>query len=312
MAVDNNDNIIIETSGMSAYVATDVVTFDGVTAHFQIMKLAHGVCGAANIVSSSSPLPVTVAAGLTATISGFTGTIQVQGVASGYPVAVSGTVIATGLSASPVFVTTPTGSRVEITGGIPLTKTKDAISVYGPAGLTYIYTLLVDQNGNSLGYSGGALNVNVVGATINATIPSTVTVVGLSGATAVNVTVGNTANINDTAILSGMTSIYGQVVGLRADLAGLGMTIPSGFTASRLTVSTSVTQMYSTGMTCVNGIQIKANSSNTDIVYINNSAGMTFGYELDPSESVFLKIQNANKVYLAAKTGSQIVSFFAS
>lgn len=312
MAVDNNDNIIIETSGMSAYVATDVVRFDGVTAHFQIMKLAHGICGAANIVSSANPLPVTIAAGMTATISGFTGTINVQGVASGYPMAVSGTVTTTGLSASPIFVTTASGSRVEITGGIPLTKTKDAISVYGPSGLTYIYAHLVDAAGNSLSYSNGALNVNITGATISATIPSTVTVIGLSGATAVNVTVGNTANINDTAILSGMTSIYGQVVGLRADLAGLGMTIPSGFTAYRLTVSTAVTQMYSTGMTCVNGIQIKANSSNTDIVYINNSAGMTFGYELDPSESVFLKIQNANKVYLAAKTGSQIVSFFAS
>jgi hypothetical protein len=312
MAIDNNDNIIIETSGLSAYVATDVVTFAGVTAHFQLFKLAHGICGSANIVSSASPLPVTVASGLTATISGFTGTIQIQGVASGYPVAVSGTVTTTGLSASPVYVTTSSGSRVEITGGIPLAKTKDSISVYGPSGLTYIYTLLVDQNGNSLGYSGGALNVNVVGATINATIPSTVTVVGLSGATAVNVILGATANINDTSILLGMTGIYGQVVGLRSDLAGLGTTIPSGFTGYRLSVSTSATQMYPSGLTCVYGVQIKANSSNTDIVYINNTSGMTMGYELDPKESVFLKIQNLNKIYLTAKTGTQIVSFFAS
>lgn len=312
MPVDNNDNIIIETSGLSAYVATDVVNWDGVTAHFQLFKLAQGNCGAATLVSSTNPLPVTVGGGLTATISGFTGTIQVQGVASGYPVTVSGTVTATGLSASPLYVTTFTGSRVEITGGIPLTKTKDAISVFGPSGLTYIYANLVDAAGNSLSYTNGALNVNIQGATISATIPSIVTVVGLSGATAVNVTIGNTANINDANILSGMTSIYGQVVGLRADLAGLGMTIPSGFTAFRLSVPTSPTQMYAAGITCVNGIQIKANSSNTDIVYINNSSGMTAGYELDPNESIFLKLQNANKVYLAAKTGTQIVSFFAS
>jgi hypothetical protein len=46
----------------------------------------------------------------------------------------------------------------------------------------------------------------------------TVTVVGLSGATAVNVSsVGNTANINDTNILGGMTAIYNQAVGLRSD-----------------------------------------------------------------------------------------------
>jgi hypothetical protein len=312
MAVDNNDNIIIETSGLSAYVATDVVTFDGVTAHFQIMKLAHGICGAANIVSSSSPLPVTVAAGLTATISGFTGTLNVQGVVSGYPVTVSGTVTTTGLSASPLYVTTASGSRVEITGGIPLSKTTNSVSVWGPSGLTYVYVNLVDAAGNSLSYTNRALDVNITGATINATIPSTVTVVGLSGATAVNVNVGNTVGINDTNILTGMTAIYSQVVGLRADLAGLGTTIPSGFTAYRLSVTTAVTQMYSAGITCINGIQIKANSSNTDIVYINNSAGMTSGYELDPNESIFLKLQNANKIYLAAKTGSQIVSFFAS
>ena len=70
--------------------------------------------------------------------------------------------------------------------------------------------------------------------------------------------------------------------------------------------------MDSVGITCISGIQIKANSSNTDIVYINNSSGMTAGYELDPAESVFFKLQNTNKVYLKSKTGTQIISYFAS
>lgn len=312
MAVDNDPNIVIETAGVTASVATDVATFSGYTAHFQVIKLAHGATGIANIVSSGSPLPVTFSGGLTATVSGFSGPISIQGVASGTAVTVTGTVLAAGITGSPVYVKTFTGSQVEVTGGRYLSRTNDSVSVFGPSGSTYIYTNIVDASGSAIGVSGGALNVNVVGATINATIPSTVTVVGLSGATAVNVSVGNTANINDTAILSGMTTIYGQIVGLRADLAGLGMTIPSGFTAARVTVTTSPSQMYSAGMTCVNGIQIKANSSNTDIVYVNNTGSMTVGYELDPNDSVFLKLQNVNKVYLASKSGTQIVSFFAS
>jgi hypothetical protein len=306
------DTIPISTSGITANIATDYVSSGGITGHYQMIKLAYGTDGVATMVNSTNPFPVTIAAGMTATISGFTGTINVQGVGGGTPVPVSGTVTVNGVTSAPVYVATYTGSRVEITGGIPLSKTKDSVSVFGPSGLTYVYVHLVDQAGNSLGYTNGALNVNVTGATISATIPSLVTVTGLSGATAVNVTLGATANINDTNILAGMSSIYGQVVGLRSDLAGLGTTIPSGFTAYRLSVSTAPTQMYSAGMTCINGVQIKAGSANTDIVYINNTSGMSTGYELDPSESVFLKIQNANKIYLASKTGTQVISFYAS
>jgi len=34
MAVDNDTNIVIETSGLTAAVATDVARFGGITAHF--------------------------------------------------------------------------------------------------------------------------------------------------------------------------------------------------------------------------------------------------------------------------------------
>lgn len=315
MASDIDDNIIIETSGLTAAVATDVVRFAGATAHFQMMKLVHGICGAANIVSSSDPLPVIVSGGMTATISGFTGSIQVQGVASGYPIAVSGTVTTTGLSAAPVYVTTPSGSRVEITGGIPLTKTKDAISVYGPSGLTYVYVHLVDAAGNSLSYTNRVLDVNITGATINATIPSTVTVVGLSGATAVNVLVGGTANINDTNILLGMTAIYGQVVGLRSDLGGFAVTRPSSFKNGRVTVGLSVVQMDSTGFTASSGVNIKALSTNSDFIYIGNTGsfvGSTAGYALDPGDQVFLDISNTNKIWLQAGSNNQAITYMAS
>ena len=106
MANDTNENIIIETAGLTAAVATDVAQFAGITAHYQIFKLAYGATGVATLASSTNPLPVTVNAGITATISGFSGLISVQGTGGGYPLPVSGTIIATGSTASPVYVKT--------------------------------------------------------------------------------------------------------------------------------------------------------------------------------------------------------------
>lgn len=309
-----SDNIPISTAGVTASIATDYVTSGGITGHYQMIKLAYGVDGSATMVNSSYPLPVAVSGGMTATISGFTGTINVQGVVSGTPVPVSGTVTATGITSSPLYVTTYTGSKIEITGGIPLTKIKDSISVYGPSGLTYVYVHLVDQNGNSLGYTNGALNVNITGATISATIPSTVTVVGLSGATAINTSVSNTVTINDTNLLAGMTVINSQVIGLRTDMQALGVGRATTFKTGRVSAnSASATQMDSAGYTCYAGINIRALSTNTDFVYLGTStvAGAC-GYALDPGENVFLDIQNTNKVYTISNTGTQVITYMAS
>lgn len=310
-----SDSIQITTSGITANIATDYVSTGGITGHYQMIKLAYGTDAVATMVNSSNPLPVTIAAGMTATISGFTGTINIQGVGGGTPVPVSGTVTVNGVTSSPVYVATATGYRVEVTGGIPLTKSKDAISVWGPAGLTYVYVHLVDQAGNSLSYTNGALNVNVSGATISATIPSTVTVVGLSGATAVNVTVGGTANINDVAILSGMTAIYSQVVGLRSDLGGFAITRPSSFKNSRVSTTTSASQLDATGFTASKGVNLKALSTNTDFIYVGNTSGFvgsSVGFAMDPGDNVFLDISNTNKIWVQAGSGTQIITFLAS
>jgi hypothetical protein len=306
--------IPIQTSGITANIATDYIGTGGITGHYQLIKLAYGVADSATIVSSSNPFPVTIAAGMTATISGFTGTIQVQGVGGGTPVPVSGTVVVTGITTSQLYVTTTSGSRVEITGGIPLTKIRDAVSVFGPNGITYVYTHLVDAAGNSLSYTNGALNVNIQGVTISTTIQSTVGVFGISGATAVGVNVGNTVGINDTAILSGITAMYGQIVGLRSDLGGFAVIRPTGGTAYRIS-STSTSTVLS-GFTCKSGVNLKAASSNTDIIYIadSSSAGSTTntGYELDPGESLFIDIINMNLIAHRAKSSSQVLSYIAT
>ena len=312
MAADTDDNIIIETSGLTAAVATDVVQFSGATAHFQIFKLAYGICGTANIVTSSDPLPVSFAGGLTATVADL---ITVQGTAGGTPLPVSGTIVATGITGSPVYVKTFTGSQVEVTGG-RLYTTSDSISVYGPSGSTFLPTRLVGATGWLIGTNGDALKVSITGATFEATIGASVGVFGVSGGTAIAVTVGNTANINDTAILSGMTNIYGQVVGMRTDLQALGVGRPTSFKTGRLSATSSVVgQMDSSGFTCLSGINIRALSTNTDFIYLGNTSGLvgsSFGYALDPGENVFLDIQNTNTVYAISNTGTQVITYMAS
>lgn len=307
MAVDNDTNIVIETSGLTASIATDVAQFGGITAHFQVNKLAYGVTGAATVVSSANPLPVTIASGMTATISGFTGTIAVQGPGAG-PVTVSGTVSAIGLSGSPVYVSTQSGTRVEVTGGRPLSKTTDSVSVFGPSGLTYVYANLVDSAGAAIGTSGDALKVSIAGASITATVGTTLAVQGFSG--------GYALNINDTNLLTGITAIYSEVVGLRTDFAALGVGRPSAFKTGRLSVtSAAVGQMDSAGYTTTAEINIKALSTNTDFVYIGNTSGLvgsSFGYALDPGESVSLNVINTNKVYAISNTGTQVITYLAS
>jgi len=311
------NNYLGLNTGATAFIGADPIYDAGgsYTYYVQYYKTVFGASGSFQPVSSSNPFPVTVTNGLTATIAGITGTVTIQGTPSGVAVPVSGSVVVTGLTASPVPVYTPPGCRVEITGGRYLSKLTDTVSIFGPSGSTWIYANLVNTSGTVIGTTSNPVYVNVMGATINASIPATVTVVGLSGATAVNVSVGNTVGINDTAILAGMTVINSGVVGLRTDLQALGVGRATTFKTGRTSASSgSAVQMDTTGYTCYAGINIRAISTNTDFVYLGSTGGLigACGYALDPGENVFLNIQNTNKVYVLSNTGTQVVTYMAS
>jgi hypothetical protein len=322
----NDSNVIIQTGGNSFYVATDAILFDGVTAQFQLMKLAYGPTGAASIVSSTNGLPVSViSGGITANLIGFCG--YIQGIASGYPVAVNGTVYTTGISSSPVYVRTNSGYQVEVTGGRNLSKSSDSVSVYGPNGITWVYANIVNTSGSALGVSSNPMFVQISGATINATINPTVGVTntsanplfvcGVSGGTAISVNVSNTVTISDTAILSGMTGIYGQVVTLNSNLSTLGLANPSTFKTGRVSSTyPSPQQMDSTGFTCSSNIKVKALTTNTDFVYLGNTSAssslISSGYALDPGDEATLTLVNTNKIYLVSASGTQTITYMAS
>jgi hypothetical protein len=318
-----NDYVVINSGATFAVGADPVLVSGGYTTYIQYYKLGYGPTGAFTPVSASNPFPVTVATGLTAIISGFTGPIQVQGVVGGQAVTVSGAVIVSGISSAPVYVQTSPNCYVEVTGGRYLNKLNDNVSVFGPNGSTWIYSSLVNSAGTELGNAANPVYVQISGATINATINPTVGVTntsstplficGTSGATAVSVTVGNTVGINDTAILLGMTGIYNEVVDLNNNLSTLGISRPTTFVSGRTVVTSSgFTAMYGTGYTTGHGVNIKSASYNTDIVYINSNSLATIGYELDPGQDFFIDVININTVLIKARTGSQTISFLAS
>lgn len=319
-------NVQIESGGNTFIIATDALTFEGLTAHFQYMKLAYGPTGSATVVSSSNPFPVNVVAGgITANLVGFCG--AVQGIAGGTPVEVSGTVYTIGISSAPVFVRTPTGVQVEVTGGRSLSKANDSVSVWGANGITYVYTNIVGTGMNSVGVSGDALKVALVNAgfTASITLSSVVGVTndaasnglriqGMSGGTSVSVTVGNTLNLNEANITNGVTALYSKVSDVYSAISAFGLVRPSSaLTGVKTSVTTAATQLYGTGFTCYAGINLKAASSNTDLIYVGDSNIATNnGYMLDPGEQILLDVGNVNILYIKSKSGIQTLSYFAS
>jgi hypothetical protein len=320
-----DDYVVINSGATFAVGADPVLVGGGYTTYIQYYKLGYGPTGAFTPVDASNPFPVTVATGLTAIISGFTGPIQVEGVVGGQAVTVSGTVTVQGISSAPVYVQTSPSCYVEVTGGRYLNKLNDNVSVFGPNGSTWIYSSLVNSSGTELGNSANPVYVQISGATINATINPTVGVTntsstplficGTSGATAVNVTVGNTVGINDTAILASMAGICGELTSLNAQILSIAGSVPSSFTTNRVSVTTSAGLMDSgTGFTCTNGINLKAAATNTNLIFFGNTSAIssTNAYGLDPGEEIFLKIDNTKLVYLIAGSGTQSLFYSAS
>jgi hypothetical protein len=173
---------------------SSTLTVTGSFAGIGNIRIANGVSGASTI-----PLVVsgTTASGYTPVqINGY-----VQGITSGVPVGITGFVsIREGgrvqgiTNGSPIAVTggrylsystdsvTVTGS-VAVVGGRILLQGTDSVRVYGSDGSTGIQSRIYDASGNSIGSSGGALNVNVTNAAFGITATVSIgTLVGISQA----------------------------------------------------------------------------------------------------------------------------------
>jgi hypothetical protein len=169
------------------------------------------------------------------------------------------------------------------------------------------------------------MQVSFSGVTITANIASTIGVTndspgnglriqGMTGGLSVAVTVGNTVGINDTAILAGMTNVYGQLLTLNAQILSIAGSVPSSIKSSRTAPTAVVSQMDPTGFTCSYGINLKAAATNTNLVYFAGNTGVssTTSYGLDPGEEIFVKVNNTNKIWTVTGSGTQALFYNAS
>ena len=113
-------------------------------------------------------------------LAGITGTItardnlRIQGLTSGYPIAITG-----GRPLTSGTDTVGVTGTVTISGGRYLGQTTDNVRIFaGSDGATLIPVVMRDSYGNLIGSSGGALNVNLIGAGITATV-SVSTLIGI-------------------------------------------------------------------------------------------------------------------------------------
>ena len=87
---------------------------------------------------------------------------------------------------------------------------------------------------------------------------------------------------------------------------------------AKSSISTSSVRMRVSSLPCVHGVMIKADPTNTGIVYIGNSSAVTNGSSdttdgltLSANDGVVLKITDANLVWLIASAAGQKVSYLA-
>jgi len=356
-------------------------------------KIVNGISGA---TTGAITVQGTTAAGTTPVqISGF-----IQGMTTGIKVGITGdmtvtnTVTVQGLSG---------GTEIGITGGRRLNYLTDSVTVNGTVGVSggryllpatdgvKVYSgidggstlsfKIYDSSGNSIGSNSGALNVNLVGAGITATV-SVAAIVGISQAdqsvplfvagatagpavrikggltggivevgwssalpvsidpsTALNLTFEDSnivTELNDiqndylnniktaiTTIQTDINLIKGRLSDTKTYTTNTSLIMPTtAYTGTIvLDANGTSTQIFSGSSTTLkNGITVKSlaavSGTNTSLIKITaNTGGLTGSaapYYLSPGESVFLSIDNTNRLTFASNGVSTSFTFIAS
>ena len=291
-------------------------------------------------------------------------TAPIQGVSGGYPVGITG-----GRNLNSSTDSVSVSGYVGISGGFGLAAGTDSVAVYAHDGSQKIPTRLYASDGTTLGASGDALNVNVIGAGISATVTinpivgvtngnglplrvigsgvtsdDTIIIKGMIGSgavevmatTALPVGVTGAVTVDDTDILSALESTSKPIVSnltsiktntatistINERLGGAGVNAriseivkPIRILSGNKSVTSTAGQIYNGTFAIKTGIHIKSPVSNTETVYIGSNALATSsinGYPLEPGETLFLEIDNINKIYAAAAAGTQTIHFITT
>lgn len=89
-------------------------------------------------------------------------------------------------------------------------------------------------------------------------------------------------------------------------------------TGAKSSIGTSAVQITTSDIKCIFGVLVKADDDNSGDVYIGpkgvtaGTADATDGIRLKAGDSVFIEIDNANKVYAIGSAAGQKVYFVAA
>ena len=354
------------------------VTFGGITGSVTVVNRANTflVIGGASgtLPANYAPVPVSghvqgttngILLGITGSVN-VSNTVFVQGMTTGIALGITG-----GRQLNKNVDSITVYGSVGLSGGLALTAGSNSVSVFGYDGGQKVLTKLYASDGTTLGTSGNALNVNVVGASINATVNVSSVVgvtnasegalkvrgsgitsdhpvlikgtVGTAGELAVTtlsqltVGVSGDVSINDTDIINSLESTTKPLISNLAVIknnTGVISTINDKLSAGTIStkiseiikpsklyngskVASTTSSVITTASTVLKvGVHLKCPITNTSDVYIGSStmSNTTNGFPLGPGESIFLEIDNLNKIYLlaATTTESQKVHYIAS
>jgi hypothetical protein len=304
---DTASNIIVQTVGTTANIATDYGT-SGVnlgSAHVPLQKLAFGNSGAAIRVSSSDPMPITVSGSDVAiTVSGNVGNcgeFQIGNFGSQY-LRVAGSTNGAGITVQGDVGVSGGASGLKVTGGIiaGLKATRDVVGVTGSVSLidrdgTTGAAVKVYSGVTAIGVSGNALLVSLIDSGISA-----------------NVTLSSTVGVTNNGILHVQGHTTGVLMGITGDVTVKGVVLPTAITANQFFVTTTPKRLPAFSMS--SGAKLKALSNNTGTVYFGQTSniGSTLGFPLLASETCFIEINNLNLLYVVGGATGQKLAFFAS
>lgn len=226
-------------------------------------------------------------------------------------------------------------TRLYDSSGVTLNSTSNALNVYlTNAGFTATV---------NVGASVGAFNYNDIPLVVAGTTSGGAIVVKgengdaieVTATTPLDVNVTNDIDIDDTAIVNALTLESNPLISrltdiktntsfisslktdvtngnLRAKISEI--TRPSKITSGSISVNPSTTQVRTNAPLQV-GITLKANSTNTAIVFVGGVSlitNPTDGYPLEAGESIYVECNNANALYARSSEGTQRLSFIGS
>jgi len=226
-------------------------------------------------------------------------------------------------------------TRLYDSSGVTLNSTSNALNVYlTNAGFTATV---------NVGASVGVFNYNDIPLVVAGTTSGGAIVVKgengdaieVTATTPLDVNVTNDIDIDDTAIVNALTLESNPLISrltdiktntsfisslktdvtngnLRAKISEI--TRPSKIASGSISVTPSTTQVRTNTPLQV-GITLKANSTNTAIVFVGGVSlitNPTDGYPLEAGESIYIECNNANLLYARSSEGTQRLSFIGS